>query len=255
MPTKTQSTTDSPTYSVTRWDECYENNRTRKMVAMQWIPVPNSHDGDGYVELVSRKNGAAYLGAWLAILQVASKGKERGTLVRRNGKPHTAKTIAKITRLDEKIITETLQLLVSEDVAWLCRDGGTLRAPSAHPVDEEGIEGIEGNRKEEKRLKPCVFGEFSNVKMTKEEQGKLIDAHGQAWFDKAIDILDNYMASKGKTYKSCYATMKKGGWVDLKVRESLGDRGMPQQVGSGSMDDLDDELRAIALREPINGTK
>jgi len=162
-----------PTYSVTRWDECYENNRTRGMVVMQWIPVPNSHDGDGYIELVSRKNGAAYLGAWLAILQVASKCSTRGTLVRRNGKPHTAKSIAKITRLDEKIVADTLQILASEDVAWLCQAGGTLPAPSAHPTDEEG-------RKEEKEagasVYPSDFEEFWQAYPKKKGKGAALKA-------------------------------------------------------------------------------
>ena len=149
-------------YRVTNWSENFENNRTRKMKQMMWVPVPNKHDGDGYTELVDRDNGAEMLGAWLAILQVASKCAERGTLVRDNGTPHTPRTISRLTRLSEPVIKEAITLLCSKDVGWLqvvdnsevapsCHEG----ARSAHPTDEEGnrmewngIEGTEGEGSE-----------------------------------------------------------------------------------------------------------
>lgn len=154
MTTKIDST--DKLYNIRDWDGNFENNRTRKMKHMMWVPVPNKHDGDGYTELVDREDGAEMLGAWLAILQVASKCAERGTLVRDNGTPHTPKTIARQTRLKEGVICKALGLLCSPDIGWLqvvdvatvapkCANG----APSAHPTDEEekGIEekGIEGN--------------------------------------------------------------------------------------------------------------
>jgi len=141
-------------YRVTDWEEHFENNRTRNMKIMQWIPVPNKHDGDGYTELVDRDDGAEMLGAWLAILQVASKCQERGTLVRDNGTPHTPKTISRLTRLKESSIEKAFCLLCSEEIAWLqvvdnkqqaggCQEGDRQPAPSAHPTDEEG-NGMEG---------------------------------------------------------------------------------------------------------------
>lgn len=138
-------------YRIVNWDADYENNRTRKMKSMQWVPVRNKHDGDGYIQLVSCPDGAAMLGAWLAILQVASKCATRGTLLRSSGQPHDAQSIAAICRLDAKVIAKALELCSSIDVGWIevvdtkqhkadCHSSRTLGAPSAHPVDEEGIE-------------------------------------------------------------------------------------------------------------------
>jgi hypothetical protein len=145
---------------VRNWDGNFENNRTRKMKHMMWVPVPNKHDGDGYTELVDRENGAAMLGSWLAILQVASKCAERGTLVRDNGTPHTPHTISRLTRLDRSDIACALELLCSPEIGWLevvdyqavapsCHPPAAESAPSCHTTDEEE-KGIEGNRREEK---------------------------------------------------------------------------------------------------------
>ena len=106
------------TYSVVNWEARYENNRTRDLKEMSWIPVPNTHDGDGYTTLVCRENGAALLGAWLAILQVASKCEPRGTLLRDTGKPHDAESIARMTRLPQEIIAQALDVCSSE-CNWL----------------------------------------------------------------------------------------------------------------------------------------
>src|SRR6185437_16966566 len=45
---------------------------------MDWVPVPNKMDGTGYTELVDHPNAAAHLGAWLAIIEIASRQKVRG---------------------------------------------------------------------------------------------------------------------------------------------------------------------------------
>lgn len=144
-------------YRIKDWDELYENNRTRGMKIMQWIPVPNMQDGDGYITLVERKNGAAYLGAWLAILQVASKCKVRGTLLRNGTEPHTPDTLSRIARISPEIIESALEILVNE-CKWLeiieqhegagdAQFARSLPAVCPHPTDEEG-KGIE--EKEEK---------------------------------------------------------------------------------------------------------
>jgi hypothetical protein len=107
------------TYRVKDWEEHFEVNRTRPLKKMSWIPLPNKQDGDGYTVLVQHENGAAQLGAWIAILQVASKCNPRGTLGRSNGKAHTAQSLARITRLPAELLHEVIGRLVSPDIAWL----------------------------------------------------------------------------------------------------------------------------------------
>ena len=62
---------------VKNWTDIYENNRTRELVDMKWVPVPNRHDGDGYNEIMDHPDGLAHFAAWILILQVASKCKHQ----------------------------------------------------------------------------------------------------------------------------------------------------------------------------------
>ena len=84
---------------------------------MNWIPVPNKHDGDGYTQLVDHPAGAAHFGAWMAILQVASRCHPRGTLVRSGGIPHTAASLGRITRLPASIFEDAIPRLL--EIGWL----------------------------------------------------------------------------------------------------------------------------------------
>ena len=143
-------------YSITNWDTRYENNRTRELKTLAWVPVPNSHDGDGYTLLVCRENGAAFLGAWLAILQVASRCDPRGTLLRDGKKPHDAASISRMTRLPVEIIQATLDVCLNK-CNWLTVNGAHEAAEIPHEAaeiphdtDEEG-KGTEQKEKNGKK--------------------------------------------------------------------------------------------------------
>ena len=156
----------TPIYAIAGWADRYENNRTRDLKTMAWVPVPNSHDGDGYTQLVCRENGAAYLGAWLAILQVASKCDPRGTLLRDGQKPHDAHSLSRMTRLPADILQAALDVCTHEcnwliikeahDGAGKPQEGAGLSHPPAglsqegagipHPSAKKGREGNERER-------------------------------------------------------------------------------------------------------------
>jgi len=104
-------------YRIKDWDKHFENNRTRELKNMPWLPLPTKLDGDGYTELVEHKNGAAHFGAWTAILKVAGRCDLRGTLLRGNSQPHTSESLARITRLPKKVFDEVLPRLVS--IGWV----------------------------------------------------------------------------------------------------------------------------------------
>lgn len=108
-------------YRITNWSEIYENNRTRELKSLTWVPFPNSHDGDGYTALMSEKNAEALLGAFVVIVQVASKCDPRGTLLRAPNLPHTAASIARMTRFSERTIQRCLDLCCSPDIAWISK--------------------------------------------------------------------------------------------------------------------------------------
>jgi hypothetical protein len=56
------------------------------------------------------------------------------------------------------------------------------------------------------------YGEMGKVMLTDEEHAKLAESYGGR-LASAIEVLDTYIASKGKRYASHYAVMKRGGWV------------------------------------------
>ena len=102
---------------VRDWNLLFENNRTRGLKHLDWVPMQNRMDCDGYTELVDHPNGVAHLGAWLAIVWIASRCHTRGTLTRDNGQPHTAESLARVSRIPVVILEEALLRLLR--IGWL----------------------------------------------------------------------------------------------------------------------------------------
>ena len=67
-------------YRIRGWVELFENAQSRKCARLTWVPVPNKHDGKSFRRLMGLPNGPSLYGAWLLLLQVASKCPERGVL-------------------------------------------------------------------------------------------------------------------------------------------------------------------------------
>jgi len=106
-------------YRIKDWDEHFENNRTREMKQMAWLPLPVKLSGAGYVALMEMKNGPAIFGVWIALLELASQSSRRGELSRGNGAPLDEKLIANAIRMKEKLVREALSVLSGEKIAWL----------------------------------------------------------------------------------------------------------------------------------------
>ncbi len=147
-----------PTYRITDWNDHFENNRTRELKKMRWVPVPNKHDSDGYTELLSSPNGPENFCAWVLLLEVASKCNPRGTLLRDNGNPHTPESLARMTHTKPELFSTAIPVLIQ--IGWLeeVKDISHNPAPSceivpsiSHPTDY-GMEwnGMEEKGKEEK---------------------------------------------------------------------------------------------------------
>jgi hypothetical protein len=83
------------------------------MKRTNWFPAPNDLSADSYVELVSHNDGAAHFGAWMALLMVASRARLRGTLAWEDGRPHTAESLARLTRLPEVIVSTAIERLLA----------------------------------------------------------------------------------------------------------------------------------------------
>lgn len=118
---------------VRGWDRHYENNRTREMKRMVWIPVTTRLDSDGYTELMGMKNGAAHFGCWIAILEVASQCSPRGMLVRTDSRPHDAASLARLTRIDHRTMRAAVVALTR--IKWL----EEVDVPAGSPQRDRGL--------------------------------------------------------------------------------------------------------------------
>lgn len=154
--------TSLPTYSVTNWNRLFENNRSRTVRDLTWVPVPNKHDGEKYTLVMHEKKAAELFAAWVLILQVASRCHPRGSLVRADGTPYDPQGLALRTRAPVAWFVSALPYFVKN--GWLTAkdaDGSQL-ASACHPADSlpsaactagdeegKGTNGRGGKRKED----------------------------------------------------------------------------------------------------------
>ena len=103
---------------IVGWGRIYENSESRKLKTLKWVAVPNKMNGEGYTALVDHPDGAAHLGAWLAILEIASSREIRGTLPDGDGTiPGICRSIGRISRLPGKIFEEVVPRLL--EMGWI----------------------------------------------------------------------------------------------------------------------------------------
>lgn len=129
-------------YKIRNWDEIYENNRTREMKLMQWIPLPIKLSGSGYSYMMTTKEGPAIFGCFIAILELAGRCEPRGTLLRGAGIPHSSRSIAAVIRQPEKLVEMTLVLCTSEMCDWFvaeeCGNSSENEEPAKNPQEGAG---------------------------------------------------------------------------------------------------------------------
>ncbi len=105
---------------IRNWNDLYENNRTRDLKNLNWVPIPNRMDGDSYTELVDHPSAAAHYGAWIAMVSIASRQEPRGVLPREGaGIPQA---LARISRLPASLFEELIPRLIQ--MKWIeCFEG------------------------------------------------------------------------------------------------------------------------------------
>lgn len=100
------------------WSTTYENNRSRELKSVNYIMVPNRMDTDGYTALMDHDNAAAHLGAWIALLQIVSRSKVRGTIDISAGIPHLCARLSRISRIPAPVFEEVIPRLLNE-MKWI----------------------------------------------------------------------------------------------------------------------------------------
>ena len=204
---------------IVDWDELFENNRTRTMKTMQWVPLPNKHDGDGYTELLDHPDGPLHYACWVTVTQVASRCHPRGTLLRSTGKAHDSASLSRITRIpvpafdsaiprllligwlerissDGKVLERACQEGVRR-VTGACQDGDISRAarPRARRTERKGREGKGKEGKKEDSSEPqaasepavLVFPIVGKGEKTWDLTQQLVDSFGEAFPD--LDVM------------------------------------------------------------------
>jgi hypothetical protein len=106
-------------YRVRDWERLYETHDTRKLKHLTWVAVPVHRDGEGYGILLDGEHGACNLGAWLAILQVASTSVPRGTLCRGDGRPLDEVSMEFMTKVSRDHFARVFPILCSSRVGWM----------------------------------------------------------------------------------------------------------------------------------------
>jgi hypothetical protein len=116
---------EKPTYYIVNWSSVFENAASRKVTKPAWVAIPNRHDTAGYARLMAHPNGAALYGAWIVLVQVASKMPARGILSNDSG-PLDEFDMEARTRIPAAIFQELFQVLTDTKIGWLsCVAGST----------------------------------------------------------------------------------------------------------------------------------
>lgn len=132
-----------------------------------------------------------------------------------------------------KLVDYKINLSLVKKLYWGGKEsslgGGKETLPHNNSIDNNRDNNIKENNKtinsfikESKTSKKediLLFGEFHNVKLTKEQVKKLVSVYGW-YFDDAIETLSSYIESKGDKYKNHYAVLGQHNWVYKKVHEN-----------------------------------
>lgn len=176
-------------YRIKDWQDLYENNRTRELKNMLWIPVPVKLSGDGYCMIMEdekgrRKDGPAIFGTFISIIELAASCDPRGDLLKSDKTPHTFDSIGRICRIDPILISKTISFCV-DILKWIeiitididcgntAQDCGITAAyPSlpSLPVIQGGVGGFEKSKHGKRSkigyhlFKNCVYFDFEKFR-------------------------------------------------------------------------------------------
>jgi hypothetical protein len=158
-------------YRIVNWAKHFENNRTRDMKEMQWVPIKNRM-GTGYTELMLADDTGSFFGAWVALVEVASTCTPRGTLLRGNC-GLTAGKLAAICRFRPDVMDAAIAKLL--EMGWLEEIQESAGKPQAdcgqtagslRPHKKEGKEGKEGKEAAAPPLRPPASPEWFETSAT-----------------------------------------------------------------------------------------
>lgn len=102
---------------IPNWNEDFETSRSRQVKRLDWLAIPNRHDGEAYLQLMSHDHAPVIFTVWILMLQVASKCLVRGLLMKDNGTPHDAVSLA--LKAHARAEWFTLGIPILSKIGWL----------------------------------------------------------------------------------------------------------------------------------------
>ena len=105
-------------YRIKDWDKIFENNDSRKLKNLNWVPIPNSWDGLGYIRVTKHKNAVSILAAWLLVVQIGSKCPQRGLLAKVDA-PLSVEDMEDLTRMPAELFKKALEVLCDPKIGWI----------------------------------------------------------------------------------------------------------------------------------------
>lgn len=208
-------------FRIKQWNKLFENSRSRTVADLAWVAIPNHHDGENYSIIMAEKNAAEIFSAWVLMVQVASRCHPRGTLLRDNGKPHDAKSLAIKTRGREDWFSSAMSFILNNtdwielvDVSVESHQPDTQPSLDHHSSAEEGREGREGIEGNEKKGSEPHFPE-AHAPSFEEFWAYCQSVHcglPAEWYAKDKWLAASTENWKGKENWKAYARRCKGWW-------------------------------------------
>ena len=147
---------------IRNWDAKYETHESRKVHRLEWVKIPNDLIDLGYRQLIDHPDGAAHLGAWLGIVEVASICKPRGTLAE-NSTCLSSKHLFLKTGLPEVLFQAAIPRLIAigwlEDVADLPANSPGIASGSPEDPAENRSHITRQERTKDNTTTSCESGE------------------------------------------------------------------------------------------------
>lgn len=131
-----------PILSIAKWDETFENDRTRRIKGvLSWVRFPLKQ-GSGYCRLMRHPRGPEVFGCYIALAQTAANCRPRGQLVNTEGEPYTIEELSDMTRIQVDSMRFAIDCLTKE-IGWLCTSLGPRSAPICPDPGKSGLRGEE----------------------------------------------------------------------------------------------------------------
>ncbi len=105
-------------YRIKDWGRHFENAGSRKIKVLTWVAPPTRFHGGGYGRLMLHDDNLTLFGAWVLIVELASRMPVRGVL-QKDGRALEAADIAIQTRTDVKAIRRALDVLCTNEIGWM----------------------------------------------------------------------------------------------------------------------------------------